>query len=141
MNNGIKKSILAGIIGTAIMTMVMKVAPLMGMPKMSPPSMLAGMLGLPIVVGWLMHFMIGISFAFAYTFVFKTKVNLSNIYIKGIIFGFAAFVFAQIMMKAMGAMMPMPVMEGPMILNFMGSLIGHIVFGVAVAIISGNKQS
>lgn len=56
MNTKIQKPILGGIIGTAIMTMVMFVAPMIGMPKMSPTEMLSGMLGMPVVVGWTVHF-------------------------------------------------------------------------------------
>lgn len=133
MNKKIQKSILAGIIGTAIMTVVMMVAPMMGMPKMSPPNMLSGMLGMPVVVGWIMHFMIGIMFAFAYTYLCIFKHKISNVWLKGAVFGIIAFVFAQIMMKMMGMIMPMPKMEGSMILMAMGSLIGHIIFGMAVA--------
>ena len=133
MKTKIQKSILAGIIGTAIMTLVMMVAPMMGMPKMSPPEMLSGMLGIPILVGWIMHFMIGIMFAFAYTYlcIFKHKIN--NVWLKGAVFGIIAFIFAQIMLAIMGAMLPMPKMEGSMMLTMIGSLIGHIVFGMAIA--------
>lgn len=133
MNNKIQKSILAGIIGTAIMTVVMMVAPMMGMPKMSPPEMLSGMLGMPIFVGWIMHFMIGIIFAFTYTYLCIFKWKISNVYLKGAVFGIIAFVFAQIMMAIMGSMMPMPAMEGSMILIMMGSLMGHIIFGMVVS--------
>lgn len=128
-----KKSILAGIIGTAIMTMIMFVAPMIGMPKMSPPEMLSGMMGLPIIVGWMMHFMVGITFALAYTFLFAPRVKIDNIYAKGAAFGFIVFIFAQIMMAMMGAMFPMPQPEGSMLLIMMGSIMGHIVFGMSVS--------
>lgn len=133
MNTKIQKSILAGIIGTAIMTVVMMVAPMMGMPKMSPPEMLSGMLGMPVFVGWIMHFMIGIMFAFAYTYLCIFKHKISNIWLKGAVFGIIAFVFAQIIMVIMGMMMPMPAMEGSMMLTMIGSLMGHIIFGMAVS--------
>jgi len=134
------KSILAGIIGTAIMTVVTMVAPMMGMPKMSPPDMLVGMLGVPVAAGWAMHFAIGIMFAFAYTYLFS-KVNIGNIWLKGAAFGIAAFVAAQIGMEVMGMMMPMPEMQGSMVLTAIGSLIGHIVFGIAVAkVVGGNPM-
>ena len=93
MNTKISNSILAGIIGTIIMTIVMMIAPMMGIPKMSPPAMLANMLDMPLVVGWLMHFMIGIIFAFAYTYLFAPKVKISNIFLKGAVFGFVVFIF------------------------------------------------
>ncbi len=127
------KSILGGVIGTAVMTMVMYVAPFMGMPKMSPPEMLAGMMNLPVFLGWAMHFMIGVAFALAYTHLFAPKVNIGNIYLKGAAFGLAAFVFAQIAMAVMGAMFPMPPMEGSMMLMMLGSIMGHAIFGMAVA--------
>lgn len=133
MNSKIQKSILAGIIGTAIMTIVMMVAPMMGMPKISPPEMLSEMLGMPVLVGWIMHFVIGIMFAFAYTYLCILKHKINNVWAKGAVFGIIAFVFAQIMMAVMDAMMPMPEMEGSMMLTMIGSLMGHIIFGIAVA--------
>lgn len=137
MNNKIQNTILAGIIGTAVMTLVTMIAPMMGMPKMSPPNMLAGMLGMPVFVGWLMHFMIGIVFAFAYTYLCIFKHKISNVWLKGAVFGIIAFVFAQIMMGLMGMMMPMPKMEGSMMAMMMGSLMGHIIYGMTVAKVVG----
>jgi len=133
------KSILAGVIGTAVMTGVMMIAPMMGMPKMSPPHMLSGMMGMPIAAGWAMHFGIGIMFAIAYTMLFS-KVNISNIWVKGAAFGVVAFIAAQIGMQVMGMMMPMPPMEGPMMLTAIGSLMGHVIFGMTVAKVAGDTS-
>ena len=94
MNTKISKSILGGIVGTIIMSFVMMIAPMMGMPKMSPPDMLAGMMGMPVMVGWVMHFMIGIIFALAYTYLFAPKVKIGNLLVKGAVFGFVVFIFA-----------------------------------------------
>jgi len=140
MNSKIKKSILAGIIGTIIMTIVMMLAPSIGLPKMSPPEMLSTMLGVSIIVGWLLHFMIGVMFAFFYTYVFAYKWKNCNIYLKGTIFGIIVFVFAQIMMSIMGIIISIPPMEGAMILTVIGSLIGHIVYGITVAKTVGNSK-
>ena len=133
MNTKISKSILGGIIGTAIMSFVMFIASMMGMPKMSPPNMLAGMMGMPVIVGWVMHFIIGIIFALAYTYLFAPKIKISNIFLKGTVFGFVAFIFAQIMLAIMGTMLPMPEMEGSMILIMIGSIIGHVIYGMSVS--------
>lgn len=135
MTTKIKQALMGGIIGTAVMTIVMMIAPMMGMPKMNPPQMLSMMMGFPIVVGWLMHFMIGIIFAMAYAFFFINVVKkVSNNILKGAIFGFAVFIFAQIMMAIMGMMFPMPPMEGSMLLMMIGSIMGHIIFGITVAL-------
>lgn len=102
----ISQGIIAGILGTAAMTMVMFMAPMMGMPKMNAAEMLSMMTGTPVVTGWIMHFMIGIIFALGYTFIFMDIVKrINNKVLKGSIFGLAVFVFAQIVMAIMGAMM------------------------------------
>ena len=133
MNTKISNSILGGIVGTIIMTIVMMIAPMMGMPKMSPPAMLAGMMNMPLGMGWIIHFIIGVMFAFTYTYLFAPKVKIGNIFLKGAVFGFVVFVFAQIMMAIMGAMLPMPKMEGSMMLIMIGSIIGHVIYGMSVS--------
>jgi hypothetical protein len=133
MNTMISKSILGGVIGTAIMTVVIFVTPMIGIPKMSPPDMLAVMLGIPIMAGWIMHFMIGITFALAYTYLFASKVKIGNIYLKGAVFGFAVFIFAQIALAIMETMLPAQQMEGSTMLLMIGSIMAHIVFGIAVS--------
>lgn len=135
MATKIKQAFIGGIIGTAVMTIVMLIAPMMGMPKMNPPQMLSMMMGFPIIFGWLMHFMIGIIFAMIYAFFFINLIKkVSNNIFKGAIFGFAVFIFAQIMMAIMGMMFPMPPMEGSMLLMMIGSIMGHIIFGITVAL-------
>jgi hypothetical protein len=70
MNVNVKKAVLAGVVGTAVMTVVSAVvAPMMGMPKMNPADMLASQMGGVAVLGWMAHFMIGIVLAGAYAFV------------------------------------------------------------------------
>jgi len=78
----------AGIIGTTAMSAFMMLAPLMGMPEMNPPQMLSSMMGFPILVGWVMHFMIGITFSMAYVFFLIKLVNkISSKILKGVICG------------------------------------------------------
>jgi len=129
MNNKLTKAVLGGVVGTIVMTVIILIGPMMGMPKMSPPAMLAGMMGMPIFVGWMMHFIIGIVFALAYTFLLAPKVKIANLFIKGGVFGIIVFVFAQIVMAIMGGPKP----EGSMMMLMMGSVIGHIIYGIGVA--------
>ncbi|MFN8243736.1 MAG: DUF6789 family protein [Ferruginibacter sp.] len=138
MNTKIQKSILAGLAGTAVMTLVTMVAPMMGMPKMNPAEMLAGLLGAPVFVGWLMHFMIGLIFAVSYNYIFSKLLNkIASPVAKGAVFGIIIFVFAQVMMMAMGAIMGgMPAPEGSKMLMMIGSLMGHIIFGIIVSLVS-----
>jgi uncharacterized membrane protein YagU involved in acid resistance len=107
----------------------------MGMPKMNPPQMLATSMETSLVVGWIIHFMIGIVFALIYAYVISAWLTkISSTVLKGVVFGIIAFVIAQIGIQLMGAMLPnMPMPEGNMLILAMGSLIGHIVFGIVVS--------
>ena len=137
MKNKIQKSVLGGIVGTAVMSLIMFIAPMMGMPKMDPPEMLSNMLGIPVILGWMMHFMIGISFAFSYVFVISGYLKkINSKVINGALFGLIIFLFAQIMMFLMKNMMGgMASPEGSMALMMMGSILGHIVYGVVTVIL------
>ncbi len=133
MKSKIAQFLIAGMVATAVMTGFTFLAPMMGLPKMNPAEMLSGMMGVPIMVGYLMHFMIGVIFAAAYVYLFNPKVHINSKFLKGSLFGFAVFIFAQVMMFIIGKIMPMPMMEGSMMLMMIGSLIGHLVFGIVVA--------
>ncbi|MDD8018282.1 MAG: hypothetical protein PHP42_07900 [Bacteroidota bacterium] len=137
MKISLTKTLSAGIAATAVMTMVTFAAPMMGLPKMNPAEMLSGMMGVPVAIGWLMHFMVGVVFAAAYAFLFLPNVKLPNLPIKGALFGIAVFVFAQIMMVMMSFVVgPMPMPEGGMMLTIVGSVIGHVVYGDVVALVA-----
>lgn len=137
MKNKIAQTIIAGLIATIVMTAVGLMAPYMGLPKMNPAEMLTGIVGTPVLVGYLMHCMIGIIFAAAYVYIFNPKVHINSKLLKGLVFGLAVFVFAQVMMLIIGAMMPMPAM-GDKMLMMIGSLIGHLVYGIVVVLIVPN---
>lgn len=142
MNKRFQTTILSGLAGTAVMTAITLIAPMMGMPKMNPAEMLAGMLGAPVIVGWLMHFMIGVIFAFSYTMIFEKLLSkISSPVAKGAVFGIIIFVFAQVMMLVMGAMMKgMAAPEGSKALLMIGSLMGHVIFGIVVAAVLKEKK-
>ncbi len=137
MQNKLVRSILAGVLATAVMTVFMLLAPMMGFPKMNPADMMSGMLGVSPIVGWIMHFMIGIIFAGVYVYLFNPRVHIHSRAGKGMVYGIVVFVFAQVMMFLMSKMMPMPSnsMKDDMVLMMIGSLIGHLVFGLLVGLL------
>ncbi|MCX2678920.1 hypothetical protein OOZ15_03115 [Galbibacter sp. EGI 63066] len=136
MEPKIKRAIVGGIVATVVMTLIMVIGAMMGMPKMNPPAMLSGMMGVPLAIGWMMHFMIGVIFALSYVLFFEGWVRkISSNWMKGILFGLAAFVFAQVMMGIMGAVMGgIPSPDGSPALIMVGSIVGHIVFGITVTL-------
>ena len=126
MKQNILKTILGGIFGTILLTlMALFVAPMMGV-KMDPPAMLAMKFHVSMPLGWLMHFMMGIMFAFFYLVIVRILVGkVTNVWVKGLIFGAVVFVIAAVGMSVMGAMVPS-------IMGLMALLMAHLVYGMGV---------
>lgn len=132
MNINLGRAIIAGIIGTAVMTAVgLWVAPMMGIPPMNPAEMLAGAMGGNMLLGWIAHFMIGSILAVGYALVAGWLPGPPVV--RGAIYSIAPFLVAQIVMMPM---MGMPIFSGSMVMA-MGSLIGHLVYGAVVGGVYG----
>ena len=58
MKLNVGRAVLAGLAGTAVMTMLMLLAPRMGMPPMNVGAMLGSVMGGNTTFGWVAHFMI-----------------------------------------------------------------------------------
>jgi len=130
------QAIVGGLIATLLMTGMMLMAPKMGMPEMNVGAMLANMIGASERLGWAMHFMVGIGFAFVYCLVIRNKLPIRNNLISGLIFGIMVFIFAQIMMYGMTAVELMSsqssgevAIENAYWKGIMGSLMGHMLYG------------
>jgi len=131
-----RKAIVGGILGTMAMTLVLFVAPIAGLPKLSPPQLLSAMFGFPMRDGWLMHFMIGIIFATMYVFViYRILKKIRTTFWKGAIFGVFAFLFGQIMITISDILFTKtPLMAGSMPAMMMESVLGHFTFGIVVVL-------
>ncbi|MCR4337684.1 MAG: hypothetical protein NUV91_07770 [Candidatus Omnitrophica bacterium] len=129
MDKNIGKGILAGFIATLVMTVMMYMAPKMGMPKMDVAGMISGMMKMPWMIGMIMHFMLGVVvFPFIYVYVLADKLPGSGA-LRGIIWGLILFVLAQSMVMPMAGMGIFSSASPQQMLMVMGSLIGHIVYG------------
>lgn len=142
-------AIAGGLVGTAAMTLLMTMAPMMGMPKMDMPALLGSMFGAPgsRLLGLLMHFMMGTVFGLVYAALF-TAVTGTSIILLGALFG----VIHWLVVGLMTGMMPMMhagIRSGQVqapgvymtrlggIMGFVGGLVGHIVFGLVVGLVYG----
>jgi uncharacterized membrane protein YagU involved in acid resistance len=121
----VKRILVAGTAGTAAMTMLMLVAPLMGLPKMAIGEMLGGFLGIGTAAGWVMHFLIGLTLAAIYAGVFASRLPGSAV-VRGAIYGVGVFLMAQLVVSPM---MGGGVFSGGNVLMIAGSLMGHLVYG------------
>jgi uncharacterized membrane protein YagU involved in acid resistance len=127
MNINIKKTVIGGVVGTVLMTLVgLFVAPMMGMPPMNPAKMLASAMGDMIALGWMAHFMIGIVLAAGYALV--TQYLPGQGWVRGLIYSVAPWLMAQLIVIPM---MGMSLFSGAMNVA-VGSLVGHLIYGATV---------
>lgn len=136
-NVNLGRSILAGFVGTAVMTMLMLAAPLMGMPKMPIGEMLGSFLHIGAVAGWGVHALIGLTLAVIYATVLADRVPGAPA-LRGAAYGFCVFLVAQIVVTPM---MGGGVFSGGNLPMIMGSLIGHLAYGAIVGAIYGESAA
>lgn len=136
--------IIAGLAATAAITILMYAGPMMGMPKMDIGQMLGSMVhsqgGLALTMGLMVHFGMGIVFAIIYALVWQ-GLDLAPSWWTGLVFGAVHFVVATAGMSMMPVIhkevrlqrLSSPLAAGPK--GIMGMLVGHLVFGLVVALV------
>jgi len=147
-------AIVAGLVGTAVMTMMMNMAPKMGMPKMDVVGMMSTMFDKNgnKMMGLGMHFMMGVVFAIIYALLWNAGIGggstTGGLILTGAIFGAVHWLIAGLMMGGMNMMhagVKAGTVEAPGLymmnnggmMSFMGGLMGHVVFGIVVALVYG----
>ncbi len=126
--------------------MLMYAGPVMGMPRMDIAQLLGSMV-LPLgssafALGMMVHFVMGVVFAAVYAAVWNAT-GIDVTWWSGLIFG---AIHTLIAFAGMGMIMPMhrevkagnlasPVSGGAK--GMMGMLMGHLVFGLVVALVYG----
>jgi hypothetical protein len=94
------KVIIAGLSATAVMTVFMLIAPFLHLPEMNWGKMLGALLGGITALGWILHFLIGIFFAFLYAFIFNHWLPVINDTARGMVYGIIVFVFSEIVFQS-----------------------------------------
>ena len=132
--------IVAGIAGTVVLTVVMKLAPMMGMPEMNIVGMLSTMFGKTnMMIGWVMHFVMGIVFVYIFTLV-GTPADVGT----AALYGTAHWLVVGLMMGVGVPIMHAGIKSGDVeapgmymmnkggVMSFVGGLISHILFAITV---------
>jgi uncharacterized membrane protein YagU involved in acid resistance len=140
-------AVVAGIVGTIVITMVMAMAPKMGMPKMDIVGMLGSMFSPEgnRTLGMVIHLMMGIVFAVIYALLWNAGIGTVGL-LWGAVFGAGHWLVAGVMMGGMSMMhagVKAGTVEAPGVfmvnsggmMAFMGGLIGHVIFGLVVALV------
>ncbi len=142
-------AIVAGIAGTLVMSMIMIMAPRMGMPRMDIVGLLGTMFSKKgsTALGWVMHLMNGAIFAILYGLLWAAGAG-SATWIWGLAFGAVHWLVVGMIM-GMVPMMHAGVKAGTVTapglymtdsggtMSFVGGLAGHLVYGLVVALVYG----
>ncbi len=139
-------AVIAGLAATIVFTMVLVMAPRMGMPKMDIVSMLATMFGKTNrPLGWTVHLMMGILFALIYAFLWSRGFGAAT-WQWGLAFGAVHWLIVGMLM-GMIPLLHLGIRRGEVrapglwmtnnggMLAFGGGLMGHLIFGVVTALV------
>jgi len=139
-------AIISGLTGTLAISMVMALAPRMGLPKMDIVDLLSTMFGKENrILGWMMHLMMGVIFAIVYSLVWSFGIG-GPTYVSGLIFGAIHWLIVGVIM-GMIPMLHQGIKSGDVeapglwmtkqggAMAFFGGLLGHMVFGLVVALV------
>jgi hypothetical protein len=134
-------AVFSGLLGTMVMMVVMLILPVTGLPKLAQPDIIAAILGMEEFVGWGVYFLMGAVFAVLYHYAFAHRLPIESNAVKGLLFGFVVFVLA----TAVVFVLPMLGInahqaESSVIDIAAVSLIGHLIYGVMVAIIEHDAE-
>ncbi|MFT7508291.1 MAG: hypothetical protein ACI9KS_000458 [Sulfitobacter sp.] len=134
----LKDGFLAGLIATAVLSVLMVAKAMMGlMPGLDIVVMLSVMMGAPVILGWLAHFMIGtLAWGGGFAVLYDT-IPGSTAITKGIVFGVGAWLAMMIVVMPMAG-------AGLFGMNFgimapMMTLVLHIVFGAVLGAVYGSR--
>ncbi|MBA2356443.1 MAG: hypothetical protein H0V80_17465 [Acidobacteria bacterium] len=139
MHLNVGRSMAGGLVGTMAMTgMMYTVAPMMGL-NMDIAQMLGSMMGGSWAAGMAMHFVNGtVIFPLVYAYVLYRWLPGGPL-VKGAAWGVVLWLLAQtVVMPMMGAGFFSMAMGGMMAV--MGSLIGHLLYGVLLGGITGGPD-
>lgn len=128
----LQSALVAGAVATAAMTVFTFLAPLMGF-EMNIPKMLANKIGAPIVIGWIVHFMIGEILAINFGGIFLSKTNENADIKSGALFGLIPWFVTQVVVMPMmsilsGGSYLAGFFSGSIVIA-MASLVGHLLYG------------
>ncbi|WP_417260392.1 DUF6789 family protein [Celeribacter sp.] len=136
----LKNGVVAGFIGTVVLSAMMVVKAMMGvMPELDVAAMIAMMMGTPVIVGWIIHFMIG-SLAWGGGFaLFYDMIPGNSAIAKGTVFGVAAWLGMMIMVMPMAGAGLFGMKMGMM--APMMTLVLHIIFGAVMGAVYQSRST
>jgi hypothetical protein len=142
----ILNAVIAGVVASLVFSMVLAMAPKMGMPKMDIVSLLGSMFSAESnqALGWIMHLMMGVVFALIYAFLWSVGIGMAT-WVGGLIFGSVQWLIVGVIM-GMIPLLHVGIKSGVVkapglwmtnnggLMAFMGGFVGHMIFGAVLAL-------
>ena len=128
-----------------VFTLLLEMAPAMGLPKMNVPAMLGDMFGMnSLLVGWMMHFVIGVGLIILYAYVFADRFS-GPAWLRGLQFAVLPWLVMMVMLAPMlGILDPMMSKMPPGfflihigVMAPIGSLVVHLIYGAVGGAVYG----
>lgn len=143
----ILNAVIAGLTASLVFSMVLAMAPKMGMPKMDIVSLLGSMFSARSIqaLGWMMHLMMGVIFALLYAFLWSSGISAAT-WVGGLILSAGQWLLVGMVM-GMIPLMHVGIKRGTVqapgvwmtnnggLMAFMGGLLGHMIFGIVIALV------
>jgi hypothetical protein len=127
------KVIIAGLSATAVMTLFMLLAPFLQLPEMNWGKMLGALFGHITALGWVLHFLIGIFFAFLYVVLFNHWLPVINDTARGMVYGIIVFVATEIVFQSISLLgLYTWEMKENMWLSVFGNMLACLTYGTVL---------
>lgn len=118
----------AGLIATAVMTVVMLMAPLAGVPAINMPRVLGWSVGVPLAAGVVLNFVLGVLLALLFA-VFLTRRFAAHAWMNGALFGVAIWAFLMIIGGPLIGWGVFASRTASPLDTILTSFLGHLAFG------------
>lgn len=127
------KPIYAGVIATAAMTAVLALVPLTGLQQVNLASLFGSNAIGWMILGWIVHFIIGIAYAFIYKMFINEYLPIESNIARGMVFGIILFVFSTMAVLTINLLGFVSWnMKESMSLAAFGYILAFIVYGAVV---------
>lgn len=135
--NPIPAGLVAGFGATVVLSAMMVAKSMMGvMPDLDVVAMLAAMMGMPLALGWVAHFMIGtLAWGGGFAVLYRLIPGNSPV-MKGVVFGAAAWLGMMVMVMPMTGAGLFGMAFGIMAPTM--TLILHMIFGSVLGLVFAN---
>lgn len=142
---GFGRALLAGLVATVVFTLLLELAPAMGLPPMNVPALLGGMFGLnSLALGWMMHLVISVGLVVVYAYGFARRLA-GPAWLRGLQFGVLPWLVMMVMIAPLlGVLDPMLAKTPPgFFMLHMGamaplaSLMAHLIYGAVGGAVYG----